>query len=168
MAKKQKETAAPTPTTPVASRDSLQRLSYLYQASIALSSILPTTNTSVRSAKAARSKGKGRATVRDPAPAQGGETTASGEADRGEGSSKALPERGPPLKRRRRREAGTSEALKPLSRHLAQEMVEVAKKATVRMYVLLFSASQSCILMLVHSTGILVSSAPSAKGAGLS
>ncbi|GAA5854100.1 hypothetical protein JCM8547_008226 [Rhodosporidiobolus lusitaniae] len=122
MAKKQQGPATPTPATPVVGRDSHQRLSYLYQASVLLASVLPPT----RPARSrARAKGKGRA-VEDK--------NAEGEQDQGQGSSKTAQEgEGKPSRKRRRRQKGTSEALKPVSRHLAKQMVEVAKKATVRM-----------------------------------
>lgn len=147
MAKKQRETAAPTPATPVVSRDSFQRLSYLYQASLALASILPSLTTSGRSGKHRSSKIKAAEGFVGGESGQGGKTTAASE-DRGEGTSKLVEdEAARPKKRRRQQPKETSEALKPLSRHLAKEMIEVSKKATVRMCVfVLLLPLLSCLL----------------------
>ncbi|GAA6002940.1 hypothetical protein JCM10207_001910 [Rhodosporidiobolus poonsookiae] len=136
MAKKQQKTVAePTPHTPVPNRDSLQRISFLYQASILLNNILPTPldRAPRRSADSDTSHG---AAQQSAAPL--GEVK-TGERDRREGTSSGSasvkrdgdsPER--PKKRQRQR-VKQDEALKPVARHLSKQMVEVAKKATVRM-----------------------------------
>ncbi|GAA6058409.1 hypothetical protein JCM3770_005209 [Rhodotorula araucariae] len=138
MAKKGRNGAAePTAATPVLSRDSLQRLSFLYQASAILNNALQP-----RPVKRTRAAGTA---VRGAAVGKGGaqgDTETSvvvelGAAEaKGEGSSAGTragnaraDETQVPKKRRRK----TDDLLKPLARHLAREMGEVAKKATVRM-----------------------------------
>ncbi|GAA5891697.1 hypothetical protein JCM6882_006170 [Rhodosporidiobolus microsporus] len=133
MAKKQQKGAAdPTPATPVNNRDALQRLSYLYQASVLLSAVLPPQRPEGARRKRS-SKGKER-THEQAEPLERNEAGEADEQDRGEGTSAEAAAQGDAAARpaKRRRQKNTGEALKPVSRHLAQEMVEVAKKATIR------------------------------------
>ncbi|BGP40743.1 hypothetical protein JCM10449v2_004708 [Rhodotorula kratochvilovae] len=136
MAKKGRNAAAePTAATPVTSRDSLQRLSFLYQASTLLNDALqlrPTkrrraTRSSGAAALAGQTSGGGQAGA--PATDPSGEDKGKGtSADQSVGASRSDDVEAP-TKRRRKAEG----SLKPLARHLAREMTEVAKKATVRM-----------------------------------
>ncbi|BGP48865.1 hypothetical protein JCM10450v2_004744 [Rhodotorula kratochvilovae] len=136
MAKKGRNAAAePTAATPVTSRDSLKRLSFLYQASTLLNDALQlrpakrrrATRSSGAAALAGQTSGGGQAGA--PATDPSGEDKGKGtSADQSVGASRSDDVEAP-TKRRRKAEG----SLKPLARHLAREMTEVAKKATVRM-----------------------------------
>ncbi|GAA5977993.1 hypothetical protein JCM11641_004352 [Rhodosporidiobolus odoratus] len=126
MAKKQKEPSAPTPATPVVNRDALQRLNYLYQASVLISSALP-------AAAQARTPGQRRTKstrkfVKDVHQQAREEDTPMSDAEKHVKEGQPAGAKKPPRQRRR-----AKDSLLPVSRHLAKEMVEVAKKATVRM-----------------------------------
>ncbi|GAA6032614.1 hypothetical protein JCM8097_004839 [Rhodosporidiobolus ruineniae] len=127
MAKKQPKGAQePTAATPVPNRDALQRINYLHQASTLLSTIL-----AAEAAEPPRKrsrKGKERATDEPESEQARQASTSKGGADGADG------EDGEGRKRKRQRQGKTtSEAVRPVSQHLARQMVEVAKKATVRM-----------------------------------
>ncbi|BGP16915.1 hypothetical protein JCM10213_007360 [Rhodosporidiobolus nylandii] len=130
MAKKQqKETPAPGPHTPVVNRDALQRLNYLHQASVMLAAVLPPARQAGSRKEHSGGKGQTRASEQRQGEAGAGR-------ERREGTSEVeLDQAGQAKSNRKhkRSQNGTAEALQPVSRHLAKEMVEVAKKATVRM-----------------------------------
>ncbi|GAA5947783.1 hypothetical protein JCM3775_003874 [Rhodotorula graminis] len=140
MAKKGRNPAAePTVATPVPSRDSLQRLSFLYQASSALADAChqqhsnkrrrldtapPAVHAPVHSPSrklAAPPQSHRPRAVRSPRPSAATRTAA-------QASSPAPVLAGP----RHPPRAG-SDTLGLVARHLARQMSEVAKKATVRM-----------------------------------
>ncbi|TNY20672.1 RNAse P Rpr2/Rpp21/SNM1 subunit domain-containing protein [Rhodotorula diobovata] len=132
MAKKGRNTAAePTAATPVPSREALQRLSFLYQASALLNDAIQP-----RPTKRRRTDKDTRGVIAAEQPPSGVEAApphAGGRA-MAEGLSASLDTA--PVRSRARTNRQIHEPvdpLKPLARHLAREMTEVAKKATVRM-----------------------------------
>lgn len=136
MAKKGRNTAAePTAATPVPSREALQRLSFLYQASALLNDAIQP-----RPTKRRRTDKDTRGVIAAEQPPSGVEAApphAGGRA-MAEGLSASLDTA--PVRSRARTNRQIHEPvdpLKPLARHLAREMTEVAKKATVRMCVVL-------------------------------
>ncbi|BGP32815.1 hypothetical protein JCM10296v2_004599 [Rhodotorula toruloides] len=136
MGKKGRNTAAePTAATPVISRDSLQRLSYLYQASVFLNSALAG---ATEDATGRRKGQKGRRLSNEGvgSVAVEKEVRRSDQLMKDKNGANATNEvqkagkaTGQPLKRSRPR----SDGLQPVAQHVAREMKEVAKKATVRM-----------------------------------
>ncbi|GAA6061333.1 hypothetical protein JCM10212_003223 [Sporobolomyces blumeae] len=144
MAKKgAKGPSEPTASTPVVSRDAFQRLSYLYQASVALNAagvhldLAGNTGQGQSGAQVLHEQGQdeqGDAAQVDvpgevePIRVDAATETAAPTADTpGRRSGSHLQERGG---KRSRVEVSD---LKPISRHLLRSMSEVAKKATVRM-----------------------------------
>lgn len=125
----------PTAATPVPTRESLQRISYLVQASVLLRSVIP----ALPSSEAAR-RSKKRRTKDVQAPARpptiqetaGDETTADvARPERNEKNGAGAP-LGQPEHRQSKR-ARPDKALQPVANHLASEISSVGKKATVRM-----------------------------------
>ncbi|GAA5826571.1 hypothetical protein JCM11251_002434 [Rhodosporidiobolus azoricus] len=133
MAKtQQKAPSEPTPSTNVPNRDAHQRLNYLYQASILLSTVLPSQRPIKAPVRRTR-KGKERSIEQGESEQrdEGGEVD---EQDRGEGTSaRPLKQEAMRQPRQRKPSKKTTDALKPVSRRLAKEMADVAKKATIRM-----------------------------------
>lgn len=136
MGKKGRNTAAePTAATPVNSRDSLQRLSYLYQASVLLNSALAgAAKDASQQRKAQKRRRRARQAMRSDV--HEGETTDGDQLmkeQKGEDASVEPENAGhatvSPAERPRRR----TDDLQPVARHAAREMKEVAKKATIRM-----------------------------------
>lgn len=153
MAKKAgRAVAEPTGSTPVPSRDTLQRLSYLYQASVLLHNIGFDPST--------RPKKRRRTTPSTPqVGVDASEAVATGSRDglalEERDQDEARP-RDPTANRRLhvashpRRSSADSSArpteanvrpLEPVSRHLVRTLHDVAKKATVRMCVLFTACS---------------------------
>jgi len=180
MAKKGRNPAAePNAATPVPSRDSLQRLSFLYQASSALRQASRQQQQDKRKGPTARSTaahGTGRSSSSSPAapppsrrphPASPPRPpTATGTAAAAAAAAAALPPPQRPSSRDRR--VARDDPLALLARHLAQQMSEVAKKATVRMCVTSIY-SLPCFSQLTSrlcAAGTPASSAPSARAAG--
>ncbi|GAA5891011.1 hypothetical protein JCM5296_007348 [Sporobolomyces johnsonii] len=155
MPKKSRQTAAdPTAATPVPSRDALQRLSYLYQASVLLSSVvLPADDTSHRRKRKSVDTGKSKGVETGQRERERETEGATGEAGKEQHDGEMQVEQPPERNNRERTSAAApasstssggpaqslshprklDKALKPVSKHLARTMNEVAKKATVRM-----------------------------------
>ncbi|GAA5841742.1 hypothetical protein JCM5353_007416 [Sporobolomyces roseus] len=142
MAKKApKEVSAPTSATPVPSRDALQRLSYLYQASVILNNA--GLDTSERPRKKRRTGQKERSEIKADQEAtenavhsiEGSEVGVGGEQARKEGTEvRGVRQQDlEPTEAASIRTSRGKQALRPVSRHLVRMMREVAKKATVRM-----------------------------------
>ncbi|PRQ76252.1 RNAse P Rpr2/Rpp21/SNM1 subunit domain-domain containing protein [Rhodotorula toruloides] len=136
MGKKGRNTAAePTAATPVVSRDSLQRLSYLYQASVLLNSALAG---AAEDAAGKRKGGKRRRLSNEGAGPVGDEKEVS-KGDQlmkdkdGEDATSEVQKAGEATERPHKRIRSRSDGLQPVAQRVAREMKEVAKKATVRM-----------------------------------
>lgn len=114
MAKKQKVQAEPTAATTVPSKDVLQRLSYLYQASVLLANVLP-------------HQPQHRLIPTQPDLGEG--TSSQGAATTQLDRAPQQPSKTTKLHKSSKKEA----AAKPVSRLLVKTMSEVAKKATLRM-----------------------------------
>ena len=133
MAKKQKGHNEPTAQTTVPSKDVLQRLSYLYQASVLLANVLPFQPATKDAPALIPTQ------VQQPVerPANLGEGTSSRDADVAAAPiAGAADESGPSQKsskRSRKLSSKKEAAAKPVSRLLIKTMNEVAKKATLRM-----------------------------------
>lgn len=171
MGKKGRNTAAePTAATPVVSRDSLQRLSYLYQASVLLNSALAG---AAEDAAGKRKGGKRRRLSNEGAGPVGDEKEVS-KGDQlmkdkdGEDATSEVQKAGEATERPHKRIRSRSDGLQPVAQRVAREMKEVAKKATVRMYVRPFSALQALQKVDRESTGTRPSSGQSVRGARLS
>lgn len=142
MAKKSsKEVSEPTAATPVPSRDALQRLSYLYQASVILN------NAGLDNSE--RPHKKRRVVQKQVSEGQVEQESAGKATQLLEGSEAGI--RGEQLREedievlgaKKHNEIASEatgikqsrgkQALRPISRHLVRTMKEVAKKATVRM-----------------------------------
>lgn len=142
MAKKApKEVSAPTAATPVPSKDALQRLSYLYQASVILNNA--GLDTSERPRKRRRMVQKETSEIQADQEAtenavqsiEGSEAGIGGEQARS-GGTEVVGARQQDLELTEPAPIKTSrgkQALRPVSRHLVRMMKEVAKKATLRM-----------------------------------
>lgn len=143
----------PSPNT-VHSRDVLQRLNYLYQASTFLASTLPPPAATARKSSTPskqREKGKGKERAKefliptqagqDEVVEEGGDDVEDEEEeeptrDGGEAmeSSEEMSKKKEKKDGKRREEVGAStSALRPVSRMLVRTMRDVAKKATLRM-----------------------------------
>lgn len=153
MAKKQRGAVpSPTASTTVPSKDILQRLSYLYQASVFLSNVLPSSQASSSAAPQSKLKDfliptqANQLPARPPvdlgegtsAGASGREGRKQGGAKQGQAAATGAGEgyRAPKSKKRKLLSTPNSSrkrAEKPVSRLLIKTMGEVAKKATVRM-----------------------------------
>lgn len=127
MAKKPRQVASEPSSSAVTSRDTLQRLNYLYQASVLLATAIPP------SSYAHASTSKSKATLDDVEhkriPTGVGKVTEETASEDG-GSAKTA--RRKKLKHRSHSERS---ALPGLSRMMVKTMREVAKKAVVRMCV---------------------------------
>ncbi|GAA5953114.1 hypothetical protein JCM21900_006113 [Sporobolomyces salmonicolor] len=147
MPKKSRQTAAdPTAATPVPSRDALQRLSYLYQASVLLNTVVPSVDDASHRCKrkkiaTGKRKGVGAGPRERERVAEGaiGGTGKEQEAcemhveQPAEGASREGTSAGAPARQPLRHPRKLDKALEPVSKHLVRTMNEVAKKATVRM-----------------------------------
>lgn len=135
MAKKGRTGAAePSASTPVPSREALQRISYLRQAAVLLRAVVPPTVSEVEFSKDdchATRRREGASDMETERTRDG-----SGDGDPAFAEAAATP------KTRKRRRMATNEALQPVSSMLAGQMSAVGKKATVRMCVP--CASQIC------------------------
>ncbi|GJN91101.1 hypothetical protein Rhopal_004118-T1 [Rhodotorula paludigena] len=115
----------PTAATPVVNRDSLQRLSYLYQASVLLQSAgAQSTGSSTARTGTKRLSRSERSTPRMQSREEDVETDEAG-------AKAQTPQK--PAKQRRKTTEGQEASLQPLARHLAAELSEVSQKATIRM-----------------------------------
>jgi ribonuclease P protein subunit RPR2 len=143
MAKKAGRAAAePTAATPVPSRDALQRLSYLYQASVLLNNIdLDSTTRPKKRRKLARTptrEGNGRSSQTKDSVREEEEKGRDQDQDERKPAEELALEPNYPLPET---VYGNNDevqpvqggALKPVSQHLVRMMQDVAKKATVRM-----------------------------------
>ncbi|GAA5952813.1 hypothetical protein JCM3765_002973 [Sporobolomyces pararoseus] len=162
MAKKAGRTAAePTATTPVPQRDALQRLSYLYQASVLFNNI-----SLDRPARLNKRRKVDRATEKEQA--EGHEPSARGKQHNREGrdqdqldgkqdgdsaqqdTATARNARRISRKLEKRAKKRGEDVLKPISQHLLRTMQDVAKKATVRMDpAVKRSVCKSCDVVLI-------------------
>ncbi|CEQ41355.1 SPOSA6832_03049 [Sporobolomyces salmonicolor] len=147
MPKKSRQTAAdPTAATPVPSRDALQRLSYLYQASVLLNTVVPSVDDASHRRKRKKidtgkrnSVGAGQRERERVAEGAIGGTGKEQEAcemhveQPAEGGSREGTSAGAPAHQPLRHPRKLDKALEPVSKHLVRTMNEVAKKATVRM-----------------------------------
>ncbi|GAA6004256.1 ribonuclease P Rpr2/Rpp21/SNM1 subunit [Rhodotorula paludigena] len=115
----------PTAAAPVVNRDSLQRLSYLYQASVLLQSAGVQSSSSSTTATSTQQIARRN---RSPPWAQSLEKDVKTDEA---GAEAQTPQR--PTKQRRRTTEGQATSLQPLARHLAAELSEVSQKATIRM-----------------------------------
>lgn len=134
MVKKRNAAVEPTAATPVQTRESLQRISYLMQASVLLRSLVSPELGADTQTRSDRHDGPAAMTAvqlaaiegaRDDAPLASANTTTR---------SAVEPPPGKERRRKRPRRAST-QALERVSDHLASQMSSVAKKATVRMRV---------------------------------
>ncbi|ORY57985.1 RNAse P Rpr2/Rpp21/SNM1 subunit domain-domain-containing protein [Leucosporidium creatinivorum] len=153
MAKKQRGAVpSPTASTTVPSKDILQRLSYLYQASVFLSNVLPSSQASSSTASQAKRRDFLIPTQANQLPArppvkvgEGTSASAGGRDGRKQGGANqrqataagAEDGDGAPRPKKRKRlstsNSSRKRAERPVSRLLIKTMGEVAKKATVRM-----------------------------------
>ncbi|CDR41842.1 RHTO0S06e06986g1_1 [Rhodotorula toruloides] len=136
MGKKGRNTAAePTAATPVISRDSLQRLSYLYQASILLNSALAGAATDAvrkrKGRKRRRLSDEGAGAVEDEEEVSTPDQLMKDKD--GEDGTSEVQKAGEAMSRPHKRDRSPTGGLQPVARHVAREMKQVAKKATVRM-----------------------------------
>ncbi|BGP25335.1 ribonuclease P 21 kDa subunit [Rhodotorula toruloides] len=136
MGKKGRNTAAePTAATPVISRDSLQRLSYLYQASILLNSTFPSSAEYAQGKRRARKQWRVDLQAADSVKEEK-EVPAGDHLMKHKDCEDALITGGKPVEadlHPYERPRSRAEGLWPVARRVAREMKEVAKKATVRM-----------------------------------
>ncbi|BGP08823.1 hypothetical protein JCM10049v2_004673 [Rhodotorula toruloides] len=136
MGKKGRNTAAePTAATPVISRDSLQRLSYLYQASVLLNSALAGAATDAvrkrKGRKRRRLSDEGAGAVEDEEEVSTPDQLMKDKD--GEDGTSEVQKAGEAMSRPHKRDRSPTGGLQPVARHVAREMKQVAKKATVRM-----------------------------------
>ncbi|GAA5964116.1 hypothetical protein JCM8115_005347 [Rhodotorula mucilaginosa] len=136
MVKKRNAAVEPTAATPVQTRESLQRISYLMQASVLLRSLVsPELGAEQQQTPTDRHDDPAAATNAQSAAIQGARDDAPlASANTAPGATRraAQPQPGKEGRRKRPRRAST-QALEPVSDHLASQMSSVAKKATVRM-----------------------------------
>lgn len=136
MVKKRNAAVEPTAATPVQTRESLQRISYLMQASVLLRSLIsPELGAEQQQTPTDRHDDPAAATSAQLAAIQGARDDAPlASANTAQGATRraAQPRPGKEGRRKRPRRAST-QALEPVSDHLASQMSSVAKKATVRM-----------------------------------
>ncbi|GAA5987949.1 hypothetical protein JCM10908_007284 [Rhodotorula pacifica] len=141
MVKKRNGAAEATAATPVQTRESLQRISYLVQASVLLRSLVPLPPASTQTMPSKRKRELHEATG-VAAEAPGGNTDAAAATSEPTLSTtiankttahKGLQGQTGKQNKRKRARMSSKQALAPISDHLASQMSSVAKKATVRM-----------------------------------
>lgn len=132
MVKKRNAAVEPTAATPVQTRESLQRISYLMQASVLLRSLVSPELGADHQTRSNRHDGPAATTDAQSAATEGARDDAPlASANRATRSAvEPLPAKEGKRKRYRR---ASMQALEPVSDHLAGQMSSVAKKATVRM-----------------------------------
>lgn len=136
MVKKRNGVVEPTASTPVQTRESLQRISYLVQASVLLRSLVDPRAGQCQLARTDRQGGPVIATDDNVSASQAATATkapstcVTREQSLAPGADSTRPDKQHRAKRRR---MSSKAALAPVSDHLAGQMTAVAKKATVRM-----------------------------------
>lgn len=133
MAKKQRSGANEPSSSAVPSRDVLQRLNYLYQVSILLSTSLPPSSSSTSVSIGSSSKNAAPVVVDRMIPTQHRHV---GLQEQGKGLDTVSAVKDERSKRRKRQDRRKEKsALPALAQMMVKTMKEVAKKAVVRMYV---------------------------------
>lgn len=133
MVKKRNAAVEPTAATPVQTRESLQRISYLMQASVLLRSLVaPELEADQQQTPTDRHEGPAAAIDAQLAAIERVGNDAPLASANAATRSAVEPAPGKEGRRKRPRRAST-QALEPVSNHLASQMSSVAKKATVRM-----------------------------------
>ncbi|GAA5863932.1 hypothetical protein JCM3774_004422 [Rhodotorula dairenensis] len=134
MVKKRNGVVEPTASTPVQTRESLQRISYLVQASVLLRSLVDPHPVAPEQARTDRQTGSNAATGGLSAgKAAAAEHAPSSLTTRTQSTTNAAdPTRSDKQAGHKRRKMSSRAALAPISDHLAGQMTAVAKKATVR------------------------------------